>query len=412
MKPLELCWFRFLMAIFKFSAIDEAGKTQKGQLTAEGAKEAKKQLKNKQWHIVSLEKTKNKATKQGFKKQLSIVEISIFFRQLSSLISAAIPIDEALSTIRQNANNSKLKNIVGEIIDEIKQGQTLAYALKSSSHYFLDYHLETISAGEAGSNLVLVLDKLATDIEKQHQFSSKIKKALIYPVTVVVLSLLIVGFLLVAVVPEIAAVFSNNGQELPPLTVIVIGFSNFLSEYFKLIGIGILLMIIGFKLLIKKDKVKYFIDTVLAKLPIAGKLIANANAVRFSRTLSLLYASGTPIEQALKHSSMVVNFMPMKFAIQNATKRVNEGSDLYTSLSKYKALPQMFLYMLASGETTSRLSEMLDRACENQEYEIEYQVGKMINIFEPMMIVITGGMVLTIVLAILLPIFEINTIPL
>lgn len=400
------------MAIFKFKAIDQTGKNQKGRLNADSAKEAKKQLKNKNWHLVSIEKIEQKSSRQTFKKQLSIVEVAIFFRQLGSLIEAAIPIDEALSTIRQNADNGKLKNIVGEILNEVTQGQTLAYALKSSAHHFLDYHLETISAGETGSNLALVLDKLAGDIEKQHQFNSKIKKALIYPVTVVILSLLIVGFLLVSVVPEIALVFSNNGQQLPPLTIIVINLSEFLSAYYKLIIMGLLLCILSVNMLIKRTKIKYFVDTVLARLPIVGKLILNANAVRFSRTLSLLYASGTPIEQALKHSAMVVNFIPMKVAIERATKRVNEGSNLYTSLSKYQALPQMFLYMLASGESTARLSEMLDKACENQEIEIEYQVGKVINIFEPLMIVVTGGMVLTIVLAILLPIFEINTMPL
>ncbi len=400
------------MAVFKFSAIDETGKAQKGQLNAEGVKEAKKQLKMKQWHIVSIEKSKGKAKKQVFKKQLSIVEVAIFFRQLSSLIEAAIPIDEALSTIKHNTTNSKFKNMIGEILNEITQGQTLAHGLKSCSHNFLSYHLETISAGETGSNLALVLDKLATDIEKQHKFSGKIKKALIYPVTVVIISLLIVGFLLVSVVPEIATVFTNNDQQLPPLTVAVISASDFLSEYFKVIFLVLFGIIFWFKILLKQPKIKYLFDTVLGKLPVIGKLIFNTNAVRFSRTLSLLYASGTPIEQALKHSALVVNFLPMKSAIEHATKRVNEGSNLYTSLSKYNALPQMFLYMLASGENTARLSEMLDKACENQEYEIEYQVGKMINIFEPMMTVVTGGMVLTIVLAILLPIFEINTLPL
>lgn len=399
------------MAIFKFSAIDEAGKIQKGQFNADSIKEAKKQLKFKQWHIVSIEKAKNKTSRQVFKKHLSVVEVAIFFRQLSSLIQAAIPIDEALSTIKHNTNNHKFKNMIGEILNEITQGQTLAHGLKSCSYDFLEYHLETISAGETGSNLALVLDKLAADIEKQHRFSNKIKKALIYPITVVVISLLIVGFLLVSVVPEIAAVFNNNDQQLPPLTTAVISASDFLSEYFKLIGAGLLGIIVWFKILLKQPKIKYFFDIILGKLPIVGKLIFNANAVRFSRTLSLLYASGTPIEQALKHSALVVNFLPMKLAIERATKRVNEGSNLYTSLSQYNALPQMFLYMLASGENTSRLSEMLNKACENQEYEIEYQVGKMINVFEPMMTVITGGMVLTIVLAILLPIFEINTLP-
>ncbi len=400
------------MAIFKFTAIDENGKTQKEQINAESLKEAKRQIKNRNWHILTIEKGRQKSSRQIFKKQLSIVEVAIFFRQLGSLIEASIPVDEALSTIKQNADNKKLKNIVGEIFDEISQGQSLAHGLKSSSHHFLDYHLETISAGEAGSNLSLVLDKLATDIEKQHQFSSKIKNALIYPVTVVIISLVIVGALLVFVVPEIVAVFSDTGQQLPPLTLIVISASDFLGAHFQTVGIVLLSLVLLFKILIKKAKVKYFIDTFLARLPIFGKLIFNVNAVRFSRTLSLLYASGTPIEQALKHSSMVINFMPMKTAIIKATQRVNEGSNLYTSLNKYNALPQVFLYMLASGESTSRLSEMLDKACENQEYEIEYQVGKMVGIFEPLMIIITGGMVLTIVLAILLPIFEINALPL
>jgi general secretion pathway protein F len=222
----------------------------------------------------------------------------------------------------------------------------------------------------------------------------------------------VVYALLVFIVPLIATVFQDSRQELPGITIFVISLNEFLTEHSLTIFSILFVLILGVKLLLKKPNVKEKMQRLLVKAPAFGKVLITTNAIRFARTFALLYESGAPVISALNNSAMALNYLPMRQAILKAREKVREGSSLFSAFKQYEALPPVTLYMLASGETSGQLSKMLNKAAQNQESEIDHYTTKLVNIFEPVMILIMGGVVLFIVLAMLLPIFELNQIPL
>ena len=222
----------------------------------------------------------------------------------------------------------------------------------------------------------------------------------------------VVMALLIFVVPQIVTVFDNMNQTLPPLTTAVIALSDFLSANIWLIFATIIILILAIKTALQRKPLKLKFHQLLGKLPIVGKLLINSNAARFARTLALLHESGTPILSALKNSAQALSFLPMQRSILIAAEKVREGSTIFKALESQNALPSMTLYMLASGEASGQLSQMLNKAADNQEIELDAYTTKIISLFEPIMILLMGGVVLLIVLAILLPIFELNQISL
>ena len=223
--------------------------------------------------------------------------------------------------------------------------------------------------------------------------------------------MVVIGLLLF-VVPQIVSVFDSMNQVLPPLTIFIIELSNFLTNYIELLVISIIAFVVGLKIANKQIKIKIKLQLLLAKIPILGKLMTSSNAIRFSRTLALLHDSGTPILIALKNTANSLDYLPMKECILNATEKVRAGSTIFKALEGQNVIPPMTLYMLASGEKSAQLSEMLNKAADIQETELDLYTVKVISLFEPLMILLMGGIVLLIVLAILLPIFELNQIPL
>jgi general secretion pathway protein F len=257
-----------------------------------------------------------------------------------------------------------------------------------------------------------ILAKLSHEIQQQDKFKKKISAALIYPMMISIVAMMVVTSLLIFVVPQIVSVFDNMNQTLPPLTVAVISLSDFLTNNIWLIIVLFILAIVGIKLALKQPKIKTSVQIILGKLPVVGKLMIESNAARFSRTLALLHDSGTPILIALKNSAESLSYLPMKNSILMATEKVREGSSIFKALESQNTLPSMTLYMLASGEASGQLSQMLNKAAENQEVELDAYTTKITSLFEPLMILLMGGVVLLIVLAILLPIFELNQIAL
>jgi general secretion pathway protein F len=225
-------------------------------------------------------------------------------------------------------------------------------------------------------------------------------------------ALTVVVSLLLFVVPQIVTVFDSMNQVLPPLTIAVIELSNFLTTYIEIIIVALIAATIGMKIALKQPITKTKIQKIMSQFPVIGKIMVSSNAVRFSRTLALLHGSGTPILTALKNTAESISYLPMKQGVLKATERVRAGSTLFKSLESQNVLPPMTLYMLASGEKSAQLSEMLNKAADIQETELDIYTVKVISLFEPLMILFMGAIVLLIVLAILLPIFELNQIPL
>ena len=402
------------MSVFEYKAIDINGKESSGIIEGDSQKSARHILQAQHLTIVEIVKSNRKLnqTKSWFAPILSMTDVSLFMRQLASLLQAAMPIDEALQTIGTHSHKKHVKKTIQQIRSSVIEGKSLAASIQLNAKGLPPYFIATVEAGERSAKLGFILENLADEIQQQESFKKKISTALIYPLLISVVALTVVVALLLFVVPQIVTVFDSMNQVLPPLTIIIIELSNFLTTYIEIIIAALITIVIGTKMALKQQVTKTKIQKILSQFPVIGKIMVSSNAVRFSRTLSLLHDSGTPILTALKNTAESLSYLPMKQGVLKATEKVRAGSTLFKSLESQNVLPPMTLYMLASGEKSAQLSEMLNKAADIQETELDIYTVKVISLFEPLMILFMGAIVLLIVLAILLPIFELNQIPL
>ena len=402
------------MSVFEYKAIDINGKESSGIIEGDSQKSARHLLQAQHLTIVEIAKSNRKLsqTKSWLAPILSMTDVSLFMRQLASLLQAAMPIDEALQTIATHSHKKHVKKTIQQVRSSVTEGKSLASSLQLNTKGLPPYFIATVEAGERSAKLGYILENLADEIQQQESFKKKISTALIYPLLISLVALTVVVSLLLFVVPQIVTVFDSMNQVLPPLTVVIIELSNFLTTYIEIIIAALIAIVIGVKIALRQQVTKTKIQKVMSRFPIVGKIMVNSNAVRFSRTLALLHDSGTPILTALKNTAESLSYLPMKEGVLRATEKVRAGSTLFKSLESQNVLPPMTLYMLASGEKSAQLSEMLNKAADIQETELDIYTVKVISLFEPLMILFMGAIVLLIVLAILLPIFELNQIPL
>ena len=402
------------MSIFEYKALDAKGKESGGLIEGDTIKSVRHLLQLQHLTVLEVNPSKRKISRQQslFEATLSMSDIAIFTRQLASLLQATMPIDEALQTIASHSPKKHIKKTIQQIRSSIIEGKSLADSLKINTKELPPYFIATVEAGERSAKLGDVLEKLADEIQQQDVFKKKISAALIYPALISIVALVVVTSLLLFVVPQITSVFDSMNQTLPPLTVAIINLSNFLSANLEVIIVVLIAMIISAKMALRQEPTRAKIQKLLAQLPIIGKLLITSNAARFSRTLALLHESGTPILTALKNTAESLSYLPMKEGVLKALEKVRAGSSLFRALENQNVLPPMTLYMLASGESSGQLSKMLNKAADTQETELDIYTVKIISIFEPIMILLMGGIVLLIVLAILLPIFELNQLSL
>jgi len=290
----------------------------------------------------------------------------------------------------------------------MKQPQPLPNNMKQFPHVFNNLYRSTVAAGEQTGHLDLVLERLADYTESRQVLQNRIRMALIYPVILTIMAITIVSFLLAYVVPEVVKVFEDSGQTLPTITILMIAASDILRDYYGLIIGTIIIIVIVFRTIYKQAAGKEKIHKIFLKLPLVGRLTRGANTARFTRTLSILVASGVSLLEALKISGQVVENLPMRRAILDAGARVREGSNLAKSLDVSGYFPPIVVNLIASGEVSGNLDDMLERSSVNQEQELETLITTLMGILEPLLIVIMAVVVLMIVLAILLPIFNLN----
>jgi general secretion pathway protein F len=402
------------VSIFEYKAIDVNGKESTGIVESDSQKSVRHLLQSQHLTVLEVAKTKRKLSqsKSWFGATLSITDISLFTRQLASLLQASMPIDEALQTIATHSHKKYINKTIQQIRSSVIEGKSLAASLQLNTKELPPYFIATVEAGERSAKLGYVLENLADEIQQQETFKKKISTALIYPLLISLVALTVVVSLLLFVVPQIVSVFDSMNQTLPPLTVAIIELSNFLTTNIEAIILILIAMFIIAKLALKQESTKVKIQKIFAHLPVIGKIMVNSNAARFSRTLALLHDSGTPILIALKNTAESLSYLPMKEGVLRATEKVRAGSTLFKALENQNVLPPMTLYMLASGESSAQLSQMLNKAANIQETELDIYTVKVISLFEPLMILFMGAIVLLIVLAILLPIFELNQIAL
>ena len=348
----------------------------------------------------------------SLRRGVGSLDLAIITRQLATLVRAGLPLDEALQAASQQTEKARLKSIMLGVRAKVLEGHTLASGLDDFPQAFPAVYRATVSAGEQAGQLDSVLERLADYTESRHGLSQKVTQALIYPIVLTCLSFTIVTFMLIYIVPKVVGVFESTGQELPILTRGLIGLSGFVQSWWWAIIAVAVGGVVAARRLLRQETVRRRVHRSLLKLPLVGRVVRGVNTARFTRTLSILSASGVPVVEGLAISATVVGNLPMRDAVEEATVRVREGAAIGRSLSQSKLFPPMSIHLISSGESSGELDEMLERAANHQESEMDSLLSAMLNFLEPALIILMGAMVLTIVLAILLPIFQLNQLAL
>ena len=408
------------MAAFEYLALDERGREKKGVLEADTARLARAQLRQQNLTPLDVTETSGRgkaksggaankgATAPTFRGGIKTNDLALLTRQIATLSAAGTPLEESLSAVSRQTEKPKIKSLLLSVRAKILEGHTFASALSDYPKVFPEIYQATVSAGEQSGHLDAVLERLADYTEERQAANATVKKALIYPSVLVVASILIVGFLLAYVVPQVVQVFEGMDQELPGLTQAMLAASAFVREWGLLVVIVTVVSIIAFKRAMKGEAFKTRVHGFLLKLPLFKRLIRGFNTAQFARTLSILAASGVPVLEALDIGAQVISNRPMRAAVNTAAAQVREGSTLSDALERTGYFPPMLLHLIASGEASGQLDSMLEKAATHQERELNSLMAIFLGLFEPVVILIMGGVVLTIVLGILLPIFEMN----
>ena len=399
------------MAAYEYQALDDKGRTKKGVLTGDTPRQVRQLLRDQGMIPLSLSPI-SETTEQGqinpSRKRIPAAELALITRQFATLLGAGMTIEESLQGLIEQASNHHIRSILTAVRSSVMEGQSLSAAIGNFPAAFPGLYRASLSAGEETGRLDKVLDRLADYTENTTALRRRIMIALIYPVILTVVAILIVTGLLTYVVPKVVKVFEESGQTLPLLTRGMIAISEFLQAWGLWLLLAIILGSIIFRLIFKQPGPKLALHKFILGLPLIGNIVRNLNTSTMARTLAIMSGSGVPLLSAMGASAQVVNNLAMRVAMEQARIDVGEGMSLSKALKKSGLFPPLLTQMVASGESSGRLDEMLEKSAQVQENELEARTSIMVGLFEPMMILVMGVIVLLIVLAILLPIFDLN----
>ena len=402
------------MPAFAYQALDPTGKSKSGILDGDSARQVRQRLRDQGLAPTKVELTTQETARKGFslgqwfQPSLSVTERALVTRQLATLIGAGLPVEEALLAVSKQTASQAAEGMLVTVRSRVMEGYSLARSFEAYPKAFPDLYRATIAAGESSGHLDAVLLQLADFSESQHESRTRIQQAMIYPIVLFALTILILAGLLGYVVPDIVEVFSDTGQALPGLTLAVIAASDWVAEYgFYTLLIAVCLAWLAGKLLARPaNKLRF--DRYLLHAPLLRSMSRGRNTSQFASTLSILSASGVPLVEAMKIASEVVSNVWLRTKIQEATVKVSEGSSLQSALSASGYFPPMMLYMIGSGEQSGELDSMLARVANYMEQEVESLLSTLLSLLGPVMLIVMGGAVFTIVMAILLPIINLN----
>jgi len=404
------------MSVYEYVALDEKGRERKGFVDAPGVSVARQQLREEGIYPVEIHQAREKKhsaltgiLEVNFFQKVSAKEISIFTRQLSTLLGAGIPLVPSFSVLLAQTRNPLLQKILAQIRADLNEGKSLTSSMENFPRVFPPFYINMVKAGEASGTINLVLERLADFSEGQQALLSKIRSALAYPMIMLLVGSLVIFLLMTFVVPKITGIFTDMKQTLPLITVILIAVSNFLKSFWWLIFLLTFGGIAAFRYLTAgTDAGRRFWDSVRLKAPIWGSVNLKIAIARFSRTLATLLQSGVPLLVAMEIVRNVVNNIIISETIERAAKDVEEGQSLAAPLAQSGLFPPMVTEMIAVGEQTGSLEKMLNRIAMAYETEAQSDVMVMTSLLEPIMILVMGLLVGFIVFSILLPIFEMN----
>ena len=405
------------MPAFQYVALNPQGKEIKGILEADSARQLRQTLRDQALTPMQVEPT-NKQFDKGsnqhvfslFTPKLKALDRVLFTRQLSTLLASSMPIEESLNAIAQQNEKQSNKALIMGIRSRVLEGNSLAQSLLEYPRSFSNLYCSSVAAGEQSGFLDQVLDNLSNYLEREHESYRNVEMALMYPIILLIVAFVIVGALMIYVLPDMIDVIENTGQTLPWATTLLISVTELLKSFWWVLLCGILALSLFIRGILNREKVRLIWDAYKFSLPIIGKIIRSSNSARFSNTLSILTKSGIPLVDSMKIASEVVANKALQTDLRTATQDVVEGKSLRESLENISYFPPMMMHMIGSGEQSGELDQMLARIAEYQQAEVERLVSTLVKLFEPAMMIIMGGTVLFIVMAVLLPILSMNQI--
>lgn len=396
------------MAAFSYEALDSEGRTQRGVLQGDSARSVRSALRERGLNPVSVDESNQKRRGSFGRRGLSAPQRALLTRQLATLIGAGLPIDEALAALSEQNDNERQRALTVSLRSRVMEGASLAQALSEFPDSFPEIYRASVGAGEQSGRLSQVLEKLADHAEASDALAQKLLGALAYPLLLSIVAVAVVTGLLTFVVPQIVGVFQNMGHALPLATRVLLGVSAFLRTWGWLL-LGVLVVtIIAIRIALRQESQRLRWHAWQLRIPLFGRLIRAANTARAMRTLALLSASAVPLLDALSIAAQVVPNLPMRRALRQAAFKVREGTGFAKALGDSGQFPPVALRLIASGERSGELPRMLDQAAQQQQRDLDRWLNVMSSILGPGVILLVGGLVLFIVLAILLPIFSIN----
>lgn len=399
------------MAAFEYTALDARGREKRGVLEGDAPRAIRAQLRQQGMTPLDVREVADRAGKRRlfqFERGMRVTELSLFTRQLATLAHAGMPMEEALKAVAEQTDNARSQRIIIGVRSQVVEGQTLAAALEKFPGSFDELFRATVAAGEQSGRLDEVLEGLADYVEDQQAMRQKIMGALLYPAFLSVVAIGIVIALLATVVPDLVQVFESIDADLPALTQILIAMSDFVRAWGWLMGIGLGALVVMFLWAMRHHAFKRRFHAQVLRLPLIGRFARGVNTARFTRTLSILTRSGVTALDAMTIGAEVVSNIPMREAINRAARKIREGEAIHRALGAERFFPPITLHMIANGELSGELETMLARAADHQEREVETLRQGVMGILGPMVILLMGGLVLMIVLAILLPVFDLN----
>jgi general secretion pathway protein F len=393
------------MEAYQYRALDAAGRTVSGALQADTPRQARALLRSQGLLPVALDPVR---ARQAWARGLSASELSLVTRQMATLLASGLTMEQSLNALIEEAAEPLTREVLSGVKAEISAGSSLAGALGAYEKSFPDFYRGLVHGGEESGALPIVLQHLADYLDTRQALRQKTSLALLYPVLVTCVAVMIVAGLLIYVVPQVVQVFQQSRQSLPLLTRALIGFSDFLRASWPYLIALVVGTTMATRMALRRPAAQLRWHTLLLRLPWVGALVRGVNASRFASTLAILVGGGVPLLAALDSGARVMSNVVMRAAVERVVTRVREGAGLARALGETRAFPPLLVHLVASGEASGKLAQMLERAARLETQALERRLAVFLTLLEPLMILVMGGIVLLIVLAILLPIIEIN----
>jgi general secretion pathway protein F len=405
------------LALYTWSGYTENGKTSSGMIDAVSIREAKLKLRSQGVFVSTIAEEAHGLAHplkdisiRGLLGRVGMEDLTVTTRQLSTLIGASIPLVDALSALYEQTDSPAMKKTIAQVRDSVNEGLAFADALEQHKRVFPELYVNMVRSGEASGALDVVLLRLAEFMEGQHRLRAKIGAAMVYPAVLLLICVVVLLYLLTAVVPKVVGMFESMKQTLPLPTRILIAISSFLSWTWWMMIIGVVIAVVLIARWRKTDNGAYKFDKFRLNFPVYGSIYKKVSVARFARTLGTLLSSGVPIIESLRIVKTVVQNKIIEISIENSIAEVMDGSSLAAPLKKSGVFPPILVHMISVGEKSGSLEEMLLKAAESYESDVETTVAGLTSVIEPLMIVIMGTLVGFVVLSILLPMLEMSTI--